>query len=360
MGKVVNSLKNLIDKGRKGENHAISMGLPKLEQYIDGVAQETYYLIAGGTGSGKTSFVLYSNIYKPLMANLDNPEFHIIYISLEMTAEQLMGKLMTLYIYETYGVELSFKELLSRAKDKVLSDEDYELVTESIEMMNKFEEHLIISDESLSPIGIKDFILSTLKRFGTFSNNKFELFRPNHIIEAVVDHVGCVKGQDKKATIDETSFILRELRNRCKISPVVVMQVNRGASNVERRKLNFQELQLDDLKGSGNPAEDANIVLALFYPFREKMTTYRGYDIKQIGENFRSAVVLKNRWGSADIAVGLGFYGKTGLFKELPKATKITNYEKYLTPDWFISDSVDETCQINEQQDEKKTMTLVL
>ena len=116
---------------------------------------------------------------------------------------------------------------------------------------------------------------------------------------------------------------------------------------------------MDDLKGTGNPAEDANIVLALFYPFREKMSSYRGYDIKQIGENFRSAVVLKNRWGAADIAVGLGFYGKTGLFRELPIATKITNYEKYLTPDWLITDSCQEITQ-EEQQDSSSKMTLVL
>lgn len=55
MGRITENLKELIDRGRKGENHALSMGLPKLERFADGVAQETYYLIAGGTGSGKTS-----------------------------------------------------------------------------------------------------------------------------------------------------------------------------------------------------------------------------------------------------------------------------------------------------------------
>ena len=347
MGRITKNLKELIDRGRKGENHALSMGLPKLERFVDGVAQETYYLIAGGTGSGKTSFALHSFIYKPIMENIDNPDFHIIYFSLEMTAEQLLGKILSIYIYETFGVELSFKELLSRSKDTTLSDMDYELVCQSLEMLEKIESHMIIYDKPLNNQRMVDFLMESLKQFGKFQGDTYTLFRPNHIILVILDHIG----------------LARPSIGNGKISPVVVMQVNRGSSNVERRKLNFQELQLDDLKGTGNPAEDANIVLALFYPFREKMSSYRGYDIKQIGENFRSAVVLKNRWGTADIAVGLGFYGKTGLFRELPIATKITNYEKYLTPDWLITDSLEDSCQEitqEEQQDSSSKMTLVL
>ena len=356
MSSVSKSLLNLIDKGRLGDNQGLSMGLPKLEQYIDGVMQETYYLVAGNTGSGKTSFVIDAFIYEPLMENLDNDEFHIIYISLEMTAEQLMGKLLSLYIYKNYGIELSFKELLSRGKDYILPDEHYELVVEAMQMLEKMEEHLIISDELLGVEGIKKFVLNTLQKFGKFDGNKYTLHKPNHIIEVVVDHIGCVKSSgDKKITIDDTSALMREFRNRCRVSPVVVMQVNRGASNIERRKLDFQELQLDDLKGSGNPAEDANVVLALFYPFREKMSKYRGYDIKQIGENFRSAVVLKNRFGSADIAVGLGFYGKTGMFKELPKSSEIIDYEKYKHPDWCLSD---EKNTVDVENKPKMIMTL--
>ena len=30
MGRITRNLKELIDRGRKGENHALSMGLPKL------------------------------------------------------------------------------------------------------------------------------------------------------------------------------------------------------------------------------------------------------------------------------------------------------------------------------------------
>ena len=49
------SLLNLIERGRRGDNQGLSLGLPKLEQIIDGLTQETYYLVAAGTGNGKTS-----------------------------------------------------------------------------------------------------------------------------------------------------------------------------------------------------------------------------------------------------------------------------------------------------------------
>lgn len=286
------------------------------------------------------------------MDNLDSSDFHVIYLSLEMTCEELMAKLTCLYIYETYGVQLSYKELLSRGKNYTLSDENYELVIKSLPIMKRIEDHLIICDKLLDAEGIKNFTLDTLSKFGKFSNNTYTLNNPNHIIEVVVDHIGCVKSYgDKKKTIDDVSAIMRELRNRCKITPVVVMQVNRSASNVERRKLDLSELQLDDLKGSGNPSEDANVVLALFYPFREKLSKYRGYDIKQIGSYFRSIVILKNRFGSADISVGLAFYGNIGLFKELPKASEIMDYGKYEDPSWAL---------IEDDNKQTQTMTLTL
>ena len=45
----------LIKRGREGDNQGLSLGMPKLEHIIDGLTQETYYLIAAGTGNGKTS-----------------------------------------------------------------------------------------------------------------------------------------------------------------------------------------------------------------------------------------------------------------------------------------------------------------
>ena len=121
---ITNSLLHQITYGREGRNWGYSMGLPKLEEIIDGVTQSTYTLIFSPTGTGKSSIALYSYIYKPLMEHLDDDDFKVTYFSLEMSAEMLYAKLLSMYIFEKYHIELSTKELLSRKKDYTLSDEN--------------------------------------------------------------------------------------------------------------------------------------------------------------------------------------------------------------------------------------------
>ena len=82
----------LIKRGREGDNQGLSLGMPKLEHIIDGLTQETYYLIAAGTGNGKTSFVLHSFIYKAL---LDSDCFLFIY----------MRHMVNKYLLKTYCLE---------------------------------------------------------------------------------------------------------------------------------------------------------------------------------------------------------------------------------------------------------------
>ena len=83
----------------------------------------------------------------------------------------------------------------------------------------------------------------------------------------------------KKEEIDLASNYLITLRNRCGVSPVVVMQTNRGATSMDRRKEGLSEFKLEDLKESGTPADDSNVVLAIFNPSREKLASYRGYKV---------------------------------------------------------------------------------
>lgn len=109
---IINNLYNSIEAGRLGKNKGISTGLSKIDNYIGGIQRATYYLLMGVSGSGKSSYALYSYIYRPLK---DNPDVNmlIIYFSLEMSGKKLLAKLLSLYIYEEYNAIIPYKDLMS-------------------------------------------------------------------------------------------------------------------------------------------------------------------------------------------------------------------------------------------------------
>ena len=255
---ITSSVIEQIKKGREGDNEGLPMGLPKLEGVIDGILPSTYYLVASGTGNGKTSLVLYSFIYKPLMENINTKDFKIIYLSLEMKAEELFLKLLSIYIWEKYGKEISYKELLSRKKGYKLSDEDFKIVEECTPWLERLEEVITVYDKTLNADKMYAYLIGELSKYGQFQETETrKIYVPNNpkqVILVVLDHILLLrknKGRTKKEEIDLASNYLITLRNRCGISPVVVMQTNRGATSMERRKEGLSEFKLEDLKESG-------------------------------------------------------------------------------------------------------------
>lgn len=91
---------------------------------------------------------------------------------------------------------------------------------------------------------------------------------------------------------------------------------------------------------SGNPVNDANIVIAVYYPIKYQLKTYRGYKISDIkdtngqivetglGGAIRGLLLLKHRFGNANKAFCTGFQGSIGRFVELPKPD-IIDYSLY-------------------------------
>ena len=96
-----------VSRGRQGLNHGISIGMPKLESIMDGNTRETYTLIMSNSGSGKTSYALYCYVYRAIMEHLDDDDYKCLYISLEMNELSLYIKLLSIYIFETYGIKIS-------------------------------------------------------------------------------------------------------------------------------------------------------------------------------------------------------------------------------------------------------------
>lgn len=327
MSQIVDSLFNIIDRGQNGKNIGITMGLPKLESVMDGVQRQTYSIVCGGTGSGKTTFALYAYLYKPLMANLGDLSFRVVYYSLEMTAEILLAKLLSLYIYEMYDIELSYKQIIS--KQDILSAEHREIIDSCRPWLEQILKQVTIIDRATSADGLYASAHEYAEKHGDFEvvdeetgRQVYTPFRVDETVLIIVDHLGLLKlakGRKKKEEMDIASNYLMTLRNLCGYSPVVLLQLNRTSSSMDRRNSQLQEIELSDIKDSGGPAEDAEIVMAIFHPHREKVPTHKAYNIKILQDKYRAVQILKNRLGEADKSVSINFFGSIGYWREFDK-----------------------------------------
>ena len=335
-----------VSRGRQGLNHGISIGMPKLEGIMDGNTRETYTLIMSNSGAGKTSFALYCYVYRAIMEHLNDDDYKCLYISLEMNELSLYIKLLSIYIFETYGIQLSYKEILSRKREYILSDEYFELVKKCLPWIAKVKKHLEIYDKKASAKTVYALLKQRLEKIGRFVETETRLTyipnNPNLVYNVVIDHVSLVTPSENrklKEEIDILSSYLVTLREKCKISPVVIQQANREQGNIERFKAGKSAFSINDAKDSGNTVQDCNVMIAIYNPFRDGLKTYHKYNIELLESYFRSVMVLKNRFGDCDVEVGCNFFGGINFFTELPKPDEIYDYHRYVDPSYLVMDS---------------------
>ena len=288
--------------------------------------------------------MLWALIYKPLIAYLNGecPERdpYWIVFNLEMTQPQLYAKLVSMYIFDNFGIQLKFKEIFSRGKDCMLSDENFELIKKCSDFIDELDKRLTCFDGTLTEeIYVKN-LNKELDRFGKWQNGIYIPKNPQQIVGVVIDHMSLIKasaGRSKKDEMDAVSRASVILRNTTGImSPIHVAQFNRGAGSDERLKQSMQDPNSNDFKDSGSLYEDSQVVFALHSPHKFKLSSYRKYDIKTLEQCFIAVFLLKSRFGTSDIFVPMGFYGDCSHYLELPKPDEIYDYEKYKDPYWIL------------------------
>lgn len=117
-------------------------------------------------------------------------------------------------------------------------------------------------------------------------------------------------------------------------------------------------------KDSGGPVQDAEIVISIYNPNRDRLSTYRSYDITQLGDKFRIISVIKSRYGDSDVEIGVNYFGWINYWKEIPKPDDIYDYIKYTNPQYIINDIKDNTNieDVIEEKDDnsKPTFKMIL
>lgn len=362
---VVDELYKKIDEGREGKNIGLKTGLSKIDWYTGGLQKSNYKLIFGQSGAAKSSYVIYTDLYRILKDYPDKDIIHVYY-SLEMSSNVLLAKLLNLYIAETYGITISYMDLMSIRK--VLSNHYYQYTLLAKDWLKSISSKLVIFDKELDSDTFYGSMKELLKSWGIFNwvdNNRRLVYVPNNperMVNVIIDHMGLLsprKGRTKKEEIDECSKRCVWFRETCGVSFDIIMQENRNAGSMDRRKADLSESTAEDIKDSGNCYNDCNICLAVYYPLKYQLSSYRGYNVTGadgLGSSIRSIILLKHRFGNANKVFPLGFQGNIGKFVELPPPDQI-DYSIYQTwkNDEEIQDvkEVDTTVKDTEVKDNK-------
>lgn len=330
----VKQLYSNIKNGKLGKNIGISTGIPKLDSIIYGIQRKYLYVIAADQGGGKTSFAIDSFVYN-LYKNRGEHKINILYYSFEMSADVLYAKILSRYIYDTFGKVITYETILSLTTP--ISEEDYSIILQSESWLSEFQEFFTIYDRALTPQAIYATCKGWLSQFGEFiqiddHKEEYREYDSSSYKIALIDHMRLIAGNESvKSKIDLVCDYFVYFRNKCNMSGVFVQQINRNSKSVDRKQGGYELLQLDDLADSSGPAQSAEVVIMLYYPYREKIARCEGYPIQNILKNKgRIIQICKNRYGRSDINIGCVFHGEIGMFVGLPKPEEISDYDPYL------------------------------
>ncbi len=255
----------------QGELLGVPTGFIDLDKLLGGLQPSDLIIIAGRPGSGKTSFAL--SLMQTAAARYKK---HIALFSLEMSAEQLVQRLVA-----------SLGQIDATAlRQGKLSDEDYARL---VRATGELSELPIFIDDSaaLTPIEIRA---------------KARRLHAEHGLDLIIiDYLQLmtVRGrvENRVQEISQISRQLKELARELKVPVVALSQLSRA---VESRQ--DHRPQLADLRESGSIEQDADVVIfiyreKMYYPTIEKWREAHPRTDREYPGNIAEVIVAKHRHG---------------------------------------------------------------
>lgn len=333
------------------------MGMERLERFLPGIEQDTYYLLTASSGVGKSKLARYLFIHNPYQYMENNPDSDIKvtikYFSLEESKKKIILSEISRYLFTTYGLVISVKQLQSRGRFNTIDGDILEKIREAEAYVNKFLETVDIVDNIRNPTGIykymrdyaltvgryydKDGVELTEQEHRQIVRGEGEAYKkiahyqkthPKHYVIVLCDHISLLEAEDgltQWGTIGlySSKYCLR-MRDKFGFIPVNVQQQSSDKERVQFTNMGKSideklEPSLDGLGDNKTTQRDANVVLGLFAPNRYNIANHSGYDLTFFRDRYRSMSILKDRDGAANKKLPLFFNGASDFFKELPR-----------------------------------------
>lgn len=366
--------------GQAGKNKGRTTGIPKLDRAINGIRKYQSYGLAAGPKCGKTTFADFAFVISPYLEALENgtidnidwvyfsgeidrisKEFkfaaYFMYhdynifdftfngVVYEMSQDYLMGSL--LYVKEVKnGVEIQDFVPVSPEHSALLKQI---YINRIIPMFGEYDQEgnqirpgkIKVIEEQDNPTGMYKYLLARAKTHGSFVMEKYEVDngrggvetkervmsfsddKPDNMLIVVVDHVRKLvreRGFTMKENIDKWLEYSTILRNKIGYTFVNICHSNRGISNVDRLRLAGEMIfpTADDVKDTGNLAEESTVLMTLFNPGDEKynLTKHMGIELAHF-PNYRSLHITESRYTACPAHIQLNMFGNVNNFVSL-------------------------------------------
>lgn len=368
-------------KGKEGKNFGLTTGITALDQAIHGIQKKTSYGLAAAQKVGKTTLLDYCWVLSPYLeatmrGTLDNINW--IYYSFEIDRVSKEFKFAAFFMAYDFGVyNVTYKEeLYGMSQDYLMGKMVHKNKDGSLERVPITEEHeaqlkeiyvnrivplfgefdaygnkiragkIDFIEENDNPTGIYKYLMAYANKNGKFVYETYYTSddsgasipkkriigytekNPDLFTIIATDHIRKPKkerGFTMKENIDKLLEYHTFLRNICSFTIVDICHSNRGVSAIERLKYAKEYIYptADDVKDSGNLAEESVILVTMFNANDEKYQLDRhfGLDLidngKRIFPNYRSIHIAESRYTDSPVHIQVNMYGGINTFSPL-------------------------------------------
>lgn len=196
-------------------------------------------------------------------------------------------------------------------------------------------------EEPENPTGINKYLIAHARLNGTFLEESYTTLddshktvtkkrivgytpnNPDKYTIVVTDHIRKLRperGFSTKQNIDKYLEYTTFIRNICEYTFIHIIHSNRNMANVERLKFHGEFIfpTADDVKDSGNPAEECTVFMTLFNPSDEKynIEKHMGVVLKD-APYYRSLHITESRNTQCPVHMQLNMYGGINTFESL-------------------------------------------
>lgn len=376
----MNFIKKFVD-GQAGRNKGLTTGISPLDETLGGIRKYHSYGLAAAPKCGKTTLADYCFVISPYLQMLRQgtlDRLDIIYFSYEIDRISKEFKFAAFFFFYDFGInQYTFNnEIYDIDQDYLMGAKTYvsgknekgEDIREVIPVSAEHKEMLkniyynriipifgeyddrgnqikpgkvLVIEEQDNPTGMYKYLLNYARKHGTFKIEKYKVSDEKGKVEEkerivgfedktpdtyriiVTDHIRKLlleRGFTMKQNIDKWLEYTTILRNRCGYIPVNICHSNRGVANVQRLQHAGEMIfpTADDVKDTGNLAEESTVLMTLFNPHDEKYNLERhmGVELKQ-HLRYRSLHITESRYTECPVHIQLNMFGNINYFSPL-------------------------------------------